>query len=334
MQGSPLPPAAQVIKNPHISNPRTIGYTSPRTTRASAAGLSGLESHTESSPDPTSIEILRAWPDATIHNGFVGRTGGTSREQFSSLNLSYFVGDDRAAVDSNWERLRREVPSLKTVARINQVHGNEVHVVTRKTVANRPRGDGIVTAEPGVILGIFSADCVPILMIDPKQKIAGAFHAGWRGILADIATVGVKAMTELGAHVSDLQAALGPSIGQCCFEVDKELADRFEAELPINAFAAKHQNNVRLSPFPHGKGLGVRFPSAAKQNYIRAGRPGKAYLDLRAIAQDQLIRAGLAPTNIANIGPCTKCANAQFFSRRAANGQTTGLNLSFVGFAE
>ena len=94
--------------------------------------------HTESSPDSNSIEILRAWPDAAIHNGFVGRTGGTSREQFSSLNLSYFVGDDRAAVDSNWERLRREVPALKTVARINQVHGNEVHVVTRETATNRP----------------------------------------------------------------------------------------------------------------------------------------------------------------------------------------------------
>jgi copper oxidase (laccase) domain-containing protein len=89
-----------------------------------------------------------------------------------------------------------------------------------------------------------------------------------------------------------------------------------------------------LSPFPHGKGLGVRFPSAAKQSYITPGRPGKAFLDLRAIARDQLIRAGLADTNIANIGPCTKCANTQFFSRRAANGQTTGLNLSFVGFAE
>ena len=289
-----------------------------------------MEFHTESSPDSNQIEILRAEifnkddavaeifnkDDAVIDNGFVGRTGGTSRGQFSSLNLSYFVGDDRAAVDSNWERLRRKIPALKTVARINQVHGNAVHVVTRETAANRPRGDGIVTAEPGVILGIFSADCVPILMIDPKQKIAGAFHAGWRGILADIATVGVNAMTQLGAHRCDLHAALGPSIGQCCFEVDKELADRFAAELSPQL----------LSPFPQGKGLGVRFS--------RLGRPGKAYLDLRAIAYDQLIRAGLSPTHIANIGPCTKCANEQFFSRRAANGQTTGLNLSFVGFAE
>jgi YfiH family protein len=292
-----------------------------------------LEFHTESSPDSNPIEILRAWPDVSICNGFVGRTGGTSREQFASLNLSYFVGDDRASVDSNWERLCREVPALKTVARINQVHGNQVHVVTRETASNRPRGDGIVTAEPGVILGIFSADCVPILMIDPKQKIAGAFHAGWRGILADIATVGVNAMIGLGARASDLRAALGPSIGQCCFEVDKELADRFEVELPQLLSSQGKESPQLLSPFPQGKGLGVRFPSAAKQPYIRPGRPGKAYLDLRAIARDQLTRAGLSDINTANIGPCTRCANDQFFSRRAANSQTTGLNLSFVGFA-
>ncbi len=288
-----------------------------------------MEFHTESSPDSNSIEILRASifnKDAdAICNGFVGRTGGVSREQFASLNLSYFVGDDPASVDSNWDRLRREVPALKTIARINQVHGNEVHVVTRETASSRPRGDGIVTAEPGVILGIFSADCVPILMIDPKQKIAGAFHAGWRGILADITTVGVNAMTQLGAHHSDLHAALGPSIGPCCFEVDKELADRFSTEL---------QSNARLSPFPRGKGLGVRFQSVAEQNYITLGRPGKAYLDLRAIARDQLIRAGLDDANIANVGPCTRCAHDRFFSRRAAAGQTTGLQLSFVGFTE
>ena len=225
-------------------NPRI--YSDQRTTRASAAGQSGLEFHTESPLDPTSIEILRAWPDTAIHNGFVGRSGGVSREQFSSLNLSYFVGDDRANVDSNWERLRREVPVLKTVARMNQVHGNEVHVITRKTASNRPRGDGIVTAESGVILGIFSADCVPILMIDLKQKIAGAFHAGWRGILADIATVGVNAMIQLGAHPSDLCTALGPSIGPCCFEVDQDLADRFDTELQVDH--AEHRNSAPLSP--------------------------------------------------------------------------------------
>lgn len=262
-----------------------------------------MENHTESSPDSSVVEILRIWPDAAVCNGFVGRVGGVSGGQFASLNLSCTVGDDRAAVDSNWERLRREVPALKLVARIKQVHGTAVHVVTRETAAIRPHGDGMVTAEPGVMLGIFSADCVPILMIDLKRKIAGAFHAGWRGIIADIAGAGVAAMTRLGARASDLRAALGPSIGPCCFEVDTELADRFGAEV------------------------------AGARQHTRAGQSGKAYLDLRGIVTEQLMRAGLAPSNVASVGPCTRCASDRFFSRRAA-GQVTGLQLSFVGFAE
>jgi hypothetical protein len=111
-------------------------------------------------------------------------------------------------------------------------------------------------------------------------------------------------MTQLGARAADLRAALGPSIEDCCFEVDSTLSDRFAAEV------------------------------AGARDHTRTGRPGKAYLDLRAIASDQLVRAGLAAANIATIGPCTRCAHDRFFSRRAANGQTTGLQLSFVGFAE
>lgn len=260
--------------------------------------------HTESSPASNPIEILRVFPDAAVCHGFVARTGGVSRGPFASLNLSYWVGDDLANVDSNWERLRREVPALKLVARMNQVHGNAIHVVTHATASNRPRGDGMVTTDPGVLLGIFSADCVPILMIDSKRKIAGAFHAGWRGIIADIATAGVAAMTKLGSRASDIRAALGPSIGPCCFEVDQELADRFAAEV------------------------------AGAPNHTRAGRPGKSYLDLRAIVTDQLTRAGLVAANVANVGPCTRCASARFFSRRASAGNTTGLQLSFVGFAD
>lgn len=259
--------------------------------------------HTESAPDSNPIEILRAFPDASICHGFVGRAGGVSRGPFASLNLSYWVGDDRVCVDSNWEHLRREVPALKLVARMNQVHGNEVHAVTRATASDRPRGDGMITAEPGVILGIFSADCVPILMIDSKRKIAGAFHAGWRGVIADIATAGVAAMTTLGARASDLRVALGPSIGPCCFEVGEDLADRFAAEV------------------------------AGARNHITAGREGKAYIDLRAVVTDQLARAGIKATNCGNVGPCTKCASDRFFSRRAAGGNTTGLQLSFVGFS-
>ena len=300
-------------------------YSDRQTTRASAAGLSGLEFHKESSPDSNSIEILLAWPDANVCHGFAGRTGGTSIGPYSSLNLSYLVGDNRAAVDSNWDRLRREVPALSLIARVNQVHGNKIHIATRETASTRPRADGIVTRDPNLTLGIFSADCVPILMLDSNQKIAAAIHAGWRGTLADIAIEGINAMTQLGSRPSDISAALGPSIGPCCFEVDSDLADQFATKFGSDGSTGSGSNgsSARLSPFPQGKGLGVRLP-----------RPGKAYLDLRAIITDQLTRAGLPPANITSIGPCTRCAHDRFFSRRAASGQTTGLQLSFVGFAE
>ncbi|MGA7870468.1 MAG: polyphenol oxidase family protein [Candidatus Binatus sp.] len=122
-------------------------------------------------------------------------------------------------------------------------------------------------------------------------------------MLADIAAAGVRAMDQLGAHASDIRAAMGPSIGQCCFEVDAELGERFSREIDG---ARKH---------------------------IWIGRPGKAFIDLRAVVRDQLERAGLSPANIASVGPCTRCASDRFFSRRAAGGKTTGLQMSFVGFA-
>ena len=262
-----------------------------------------MDTLAESSPNACAVEILRAWPDASICHGFIGRSGGVSKGTFASMNLSYWVGDDESAVDANWQRLRREVQEIELVARLNQVHGNIVHAATRDTAALRPSGDGIVTAEAGVMLGIFSADCVPILMVDSKRKISGALHAGWRGVIADIADVGVRAMIQLGARASDIRAAMGPSIGQCCFEVDTDLGDRFSREIDG---ARKH---------------------------TRAGRPGKAFIDLRAVVRDQLERAGLAPANIASVGPCTRCASDRFFSRRAAGGKTTGLQMSFVGFA-
>jgi len=261
-----------------------------------------VQTDTELSTDSSRVEVLRAWPDASICHGFIGRSGGASTGTFASMNLSYWVGDDERTVDANWNRLRREMPELKLVARLNQVHGNEVHAATRDTAALRPAGDGLVTAEPGVMLGIYTADCVPILMVDSKRKIAGALHAGWRGVIADIASAGVHAMSQLGARASDISAAMGPSIGPCCFEVDAELGDRFIREI---------EGAIR---------------------HTRAGRTGKAYIDLRAIVRDQLERAGLAPENISSVGPCTRCASARFFSRRAAGGKTTGLQMSFVGF--
>lgn len=185
---------------------------------------------------------------------------------------------------------------------LKQIHGNRVISVDDEYGDDRRGGDGMVTATPGVALCIFTADCVPVLLLDPVNRVVGALHAGWRGTLAAIAAVGVRSMIELGARAASIEAALGPAIGSCCFEVDAELAERFAREVPAAEYLA------------------------------RPGRTGKAYLDLRAIVRNQLEEAGLSAGHITTVGPCTKCANDRFFSRRAGGGAISGLQMSFIGF--
>jgi YfiH family protein len=245
--------------------------------------------------------VLRAWSDPRIVHGFLGRRGGQSKGTYDSMNLGQHVGDDPDDVATNWERLRATLPDGLVFSRSQQVHGNTVRLVSRADAEERPAADGMVTRERGVVLGIFTADCVPILMTTHGGDVACALHAGWRGVIAGIGANGVDAMEKLGARRGKIRAALGPSIGPCCFEVDADLASRFAAEVPG---AARH---------------------------ARDGKPGKAYLDLRGIVRDQLVAAGLGDAAIENVGPCTRCASDQFFSRRAAGGVTTGLQMSFVG---
>ncbi len=195
------------------------------------------------------------------------------------------------------------MPAGAAIARLNQVHGAEVRCVGEADGGARLDGDGLATAKPGIVLTILSADCVPILMVDAERRVAAALHAGWRGTLAGIAEAGVDAMVSLGASRAKIRAALGPSIGPCCFEVDEELAARFAD----------------------------RFDSSPR--HIRAGRAGKAFIDLRGVIRDQLARCGLDCDAIASVGPCTRCACDRYFSRRAGAGNVTGLQLSYIGFA-
>ena len=260
--------------------------------------------------------VLTAWNIPGLVHAFCGRIGGVSTGPFASFNLAQWVGDDPGAVIENWRRFDAAYPNLRIV-RLAQVHGKLVHVIDSAhrfeqpdgaaTVSGglhdleRREGDGLVTATPGIALGIFTADCVPVLMVDSARRIAAALHAGWRGTLAGIAGEGVRAMVALGAQPGAIRAALGPSIGPCCFEVDARLAADFALRIP------------------------------AARTHTRAGKPGKAYLDLRAIIRDQLELEGLAVSSIVNLGPCTRCANDRYFSRRAA-GTTSGLQMSFIGF--
>jgi polyphenol oxidase len=251
---------------------------------------------------PPPFPVLHAWNLPHLVHGFMTRDGGVSQGLYRSLNLAEGVGDDPSAVSANWARWQAAYPRVR-LARLQQVHGNRVHPISLADSGERRSGDGMVAKVPGIVLAIFTADCVPVLMVDAETGIVGAVHAGWRGTLAGIAAEGVSTMTALGAPSQRIRVALGPSIGSCCFEVDAELGERFVSQIPAAAA------------------------------FCRAGRPGKKHLNLRGILRSQLQEAGVAAASMMDIGPCTRCNSDRFFSRRAASGAATGLQMSFIGFA-
>jgi YfiH family protein len=152
-------------------------------------------------------------------HGFFGRDGGVSRGPCASLNLSFSVGDDAADVTQNWARVRAGLPGVDVVT-MRQVHGASV-VRVEEPVHRIDSVDGLFTERAGIALGVMTADCVPILLVAPEARVAMAVHAGWRGTLAGIAAVAVETVRrELDVSPRSLLVALGPSIGQCCYEVD------------------------------------------------------------------------------------------------------------------
>ena len=245
-----------------------------------------------------------AWAGLRIWHGFLGREGGVSVGPYASLNFSYLAGDAPAAVQTNWRRLQAGLPLGVELVQVHQVHGNRVQVVDADSRAITAVADGMVTAAPNVILGILTADCVPILLIDDDAGVAGALHAGWRGVIADIVSAGVRAMASIGARPERIRAALGPAIGTCCFEVDIELARRFEVEI------------------------------ADARRHVHRASDEKAFIDLKGLVRGQLVREGLAADAVTDVAICTRCSSDRYFSRRCAKGGATGLQLSFIGMQE
>lgn len=234
-------------------------------------------------------------------HGFFGRAGGVSSGPVASLNLSFNVGDDAAAVQENWRRVRAAVAGVAVVT-MGQVHG--ATVVRAESNVRRVAGvDGLYTDRAGIALGVMTADCVPILMIAPEARVAVAVHAGWRGTLAGIAAVAVEVVQrELGVPPRALLAALGPAIDQCCYEVDAVIGEQLEAKFG---------------------GLGPAWQA----------RGEKGQLDLRATNRQVLVTAGVPANAIDVVGPCTACQMTKYFSHRASGG-TAGRQLSVVGWCE
>jgi YfiH family protein len=171
---------------------------------------------------------------ARVRRVVTTRAGGRSTGPFARFNLSAGVGDDPVAVAANRRRLAAEL-GVRGVVFLDQVHGTEVAVVDtvpRPAEPDRPGADAAVTALPGVALAVLTADCVPVLLADPRAEVVGVAHAGRVGAAAGVLARVLTAMEKLGARAGDCEALLGPAVCGACYEVPAAMRDEVEAALP------------------------------------------------------------------------------------------------------
>jgi polyphenol oxidase len=257
-----------------------------------------------------------------IH-GFSTRAGGSSSLNGEKvLNLGFAEWDSRENVPENRKRFQSALNAdeLKLVS-LSQIHSDAIHFFEQNPVGPC-RGDASLTNRPGLLLAIQTADCVPILLVDPKTLSIAAVHAGWRGTLQRIAakTVGRMQM-EFGTRPADLLAAIGPAIGGCCYEVGTEVATQFSAQFAnANEFFDEWRTGDEPNPL---QWLNMMPPGHQPP-------PKKVLLDLRKANRAQLLEAGLRVQNIFVSELCTACRTDLFFSYRK-EGPQSGRMMAVVG---
>lgn len=256
-------------------------------------------------------------------HGFSTRPGGVSPfDGQSVLNLGFTVWDLRENVLQNRRRLQAALDANDlALVGLRQIHSDIVRFF--QSAPNEPRrGDASTTNQPGLLLGVQTADCVPILIADPKNRAVTAVHAGWRGTLQRIAAKSVGRMQmAFGSRPSDLLAALGPAIGGCCYEVGVEVATVYHSQF---ANAAEWFDELRTGDEPNPLQWMNMMPPGHQPP------PKKVRLDLRAANRAQLLDAGLRPANIFLNDLCTACRTDLLFSHRK-EGARTGRMLSVIG---
>lgn len=226
-----------------------------------------------------------------IPHAFTTRLGGVSEGVFASLNIAMHRGDTDENVERNYEILADALGfDLESLVLTRQTHSDIVRVVTKNDARgidhrNYPESDALITNDAGCALAVFTADCTPILLFDQVTGAVGAVHAGWRGTAADIAGKTVCAMVaELGCHPENIRAAIGPNIGYCCFETDRDVPEAI-----IEAFGNEAEQFIR--------------------------KEGEKYrVDLKAVNALALRRAGVENIEISD--ECTMCRPDRFWSHR------------------
>jgi len=175
----------------------------------------------------------------------------------------------------------------------------------------------MITAAPGLLLGIQTADCLPVILVDPKRRAVGVFHAGWRGTFKRIVEKGVGEMRRrFGSNPRDLKAAIGPGIGRCCYEVGEEVREKFHSQF---AYAGKLFREAKESD-PVREKYPLLFLTARAPGHSEL--PKKIFLDLIEANRQQLIAAGVLKKNIEASELCTNCRTDLLFSYRAEKGKT------------
>jgi YfiH family protein len=286
---------------------------------------------------PNGVEWLTvpAWEGmGWLWHGFSTRRGGLSRAYCADgapgeLNLGFTPGDERETVLRNRRLLAEAVSgsAATPLITLKQIHSN-LALLARAEDASRenPRkADGLITDEPGLLIGIQTADCIPVLVADRRRHVVAAFHAGWRGTVSRIVESGVGRMRlQFGSRPEDLIAAIGPGIGPCCFAVGEEVLSEFESQF---AYARELFREVYDSD-PIRRKYPMLFLTQRAPGHSPIGP--SLHLDLVEANRHQLLAAGLKPQSIQLIGGCTSCQRELFFSHRASQGYA-GRMMSVIG---
>ncbi|QUT04872.1 peptidoglycan editing factor PgeF [Sphingobium phenoxybenzoativorans] len=251
------------------------------------------------------VELLKARALDGVPHGFLGRIGGVSTGLYAGLNVGLGSDDDRDAILRNRDIARNAVLPGSMLVTVRQVHSPDVVTVTAPVGEDeRPAADALVTDRLGLLLGILTADCVPVLFADISAGVVGAAHAGWKGAINGVTDRTLEAMEALGADRANIACAIGPCIGRASYEVREDFALRFEDADPDN------------------------------ERFFLAGREGHRMFDIEAYVAHRLAAAGVQ--RVEALGEDTCSQPERFFSYRRSclrGEEGYGRQISLIGLS-
>jgi hypothetical protein len=252
-----------------------------------------------------SLSIVRAGALKDVPHGFFGRVGGLSTGAMAGLNCGLGSGDDAEAVEANRRLAADAIITGAPLASVHQVHSPTAAIV-REAVAHseRPHADALVTDRAGLLLGIVTADCAPVLLADVQAGVIGAAHAGWRGATAGVTDQAIAAMISLGASIERIAAAVGPCISRASYEVDSAFTERLLAEDP------------------------------GSDRFFAEGPAHRPHFDLEAYVVARLAAAGVRKIEAAGLDTYSLEGRYYSYRRSTHHGEVTyGRQISIIGLA-